>query len=181
MTIKPFIVVSGLPGSGKTTLAIRIAANLALPLLDKDDILETLFDSFDSVDLSLRQRLSRASDSVLAKVASRSAGAVIVSFWCHNQAGGTAGTPTGWLKHILSAKIVEVFCDCPLDLAETRFRERQRHPGHNDSLRAPHLRDQLESLAVLGPLGVGELVRVSTGGSYDFDQVMIDIRRHLAN
>jgi glucokinase len=34
-----FVVVAGLPGSGKSTLARRIAAALALPLIDKDDIL----------------------------------------------------------------------------------------------------------------------------------------------
>ena len=37
---RPFVVISGLPGSGKTTLARRLAQALNLPLIDKDDILE---------------------------------------------------------------------------------------------------------------------------------------------
>jgi len=41
---KRFIVVSGLPASGKSTLARRLAPALGLPLLDKDEILERLFD-----------------------------------------------------------------------------------------------------------------------------------------
>ena len=40
-----FVVVSGLPGSGKSTLPQQLAAALKLVLLDKDDILERLFDS----------------------------------------------------------------------------------------------------------------------------------------
>ena len=39
------IVVSGAPGSGKTTLALRIAGALALPLISKDAIKEALADS----------------------------------------------------------------------------------------------------------------------------------------
>jgi dephospho-CoA kinase len=40
-----FVVVSGLPGSGKTTLGRRLAPALDLPLIDKDDILNRLFES----------------------------------------------------------------------------------------------------------------------------------------
>ena len=42
---KPFIVVSGLPGSGKTTVARTLASLLDLPVFDKDEILEQLFDT----------------------------------------------------------------------------------------------------------------------------------------
>jgi hypothetical protein len=42
---KPFVVISGLPGSGKTTLGRRLAPILNLPLIDKDDILNRLFES----------------------------------------------------------------------------------------------------------------------------------------
>ena len=41
--VKLFVVVSGLPASGKTTLARRLASVLELPLIDKDDILDRLF------------------------------------------------------------------------------------------------------------------------------------------
>ena len=39
------MVVSGLPGSGKTTIGRRLAAALSLPLIDKDDILDRLFET----------------------------------------------------------------------------------------------------------------------------------------
>jgi len=40
-----FVVVSGLPGSGKTTVAQALAPLLKLPLFDKDAILEQLFET----------------------------------------------------------------------------------------------------------------------------------------
>ena len=39
------MVLSGLPGSGKTTVARPLGEALGLPLLDKDHILEGLFES----------------------------------------------------------------------------------------------------------------------------------------
>lgn len=37
-------VLSGLPASGKTTVGRGIASAMAIPLLDKDDFLEDLFE-----------------------------------------------------------------------------------------------------------------------------------------
>jgi len=39
-----FVVVSGLPGSGKSVLAQRLSPLLGLPVIDKDDILDRLFE-----------------------------------------------------------------------------------------------------------------------------------------
>jgi shikimate kinase len=40
-----FVAVSGLPASGKTVLGRALAGALDLPLLDKDEILESMFES----------------------------------------------------------------------------------------------------------------------------------------
>lgn len=39
------IIVNGLPGSGKTTLARRIASDIGLPVFSRDGIYETLYDA----------------------------------------------------------------------------------------------------------------------------------------
>ena len=172
----PFIVVSGLPASGKTTLASRVAAALRLPLLDKDDILEGLFEGAGDIDPANRSQLSRMSDDVLTRIAGASQGAVIVSHW--HREGVEGGTPVGWLE-ALSATLVELHCVCPPDVAEHRFKTRQRHPAHNDAARATGLAVQFRQLADLGPLGIGTTITVRTDQAYDFAELLEEIRGRL--
>jgi hypothetical protein len=62
---KPFVVISGLPGSGKTTLGRRLAPALNLPLIDKDDVLDRLFAAKGVGNAAWRRTLCRESDVVL--------------------------------------------------------------------------------------------------------------------
>src|SRR5215469_9630669 len=61
MMKKPtLILVNGLPGTGKTTLARRLAADVALPLFSRDGIYETLYDALDCDSNGLPPLLARA-------------------------------------------------------------------------------------------------------------------------
>ncbi|HEV7507697.1 MAG TPA: AAA family ATPase [Thermoanaerobaculia bacterium] len=173
-----FLVISGLPASGKTTLGLRLADALGLPLLDKDEILEALFEGLGVGDAEWRNRLSRSADVVLQRLAAQTAGAVLASFWRHPQVTGESGTPTGWIS-ALSGRVVEVHCVCPAEVAAERFLARKRHAGHldrdksSDDLVADFVR-----LADLGPLGLGPLVNVDTGHAVDFDGVLRQLEEH---
>jgi predicted kinase len=160
------VVISGLPASGKTTVGTALSERLSLPLIDKDAILEALFDSLGCRDRGERYRLSRASDEVLYTLAEASQAAVVVNWWDPDS------TPAR-LRSIASS-VVEVFCECPLEVAAARFEDRRRHPGHHDPSRSPEeiaeaVRRMRETF--LGPLGVGNLVRVDTTGPLDADSV----------
>ena len=163
VALHPLIVVTGLPGSGKTTLGRSLAEELGLPSLDKDDILETLFDHVGVASPDDRGRLSRASDAVMESLAGSSTGAVLSSHWRREELSTVSGTPTAWLRDRPAGTVVEVYCDCPPALAAQRFAQRTRHPGHGDGDRtAEDLRAQFEPLAALGPWQIGALVRVDT-------------------
>ena len=54
------IIVTGLPCTGKTTLAERLAADMNLPLLAKDRIKEALFDSLGWSDREWSRKLGVA-------------------------------------------------------------------------------------------------------------------------
>ena len=161
--MRRLIIVLGLPASGKTTLGRALAGAHDLPFLDKDDILEALFESLGTGDDAWRERLSRASDSVLESIVRRlDGGAVLTSFWRHPLSKVARGTPVDWIGK-LPATVVEVHCECPAQIAVTRFQDRVRHAGHNDGRRtAEQLLAQFEDLAALGPLGLGRLVQVDT-------------------
>jgi hypothetical protein len=177
---RPFIVMTGLPASGKTTLGRAVAGELVLPLVDKDEILVSLFETQGVNSPQERSRLSRASDQVLEHAVRESNGAVIASFWRRDELSKTSGTPTGWLADLPSSLVVEVWCECSPTVAADRFRSRVHHPGHFDSRSEPaELLRGFERLAESGPVTRGPLVRVSTETPVDVLAVCSQIRTLL--
>jgi len=175
-----YVIVSGLPASGKSTIATALSRSLSLPLLDKDHFLEALFVSRGIGDAQWRKDLSREADESLRQQAEQSAGAVIASWWKHPQSDADSGTPTEWLFS-LPGRRLEVLCRCGADLAARRFLSRERHAGHLDGRWSyPELLADFEKQASLGPLRVGPLVEVSTEGEPDLSALMTKIEIETA-
>jgi glucokinase len=173
---RPFVVVSGLPGSGKTTLARRLATGLGLPVIDKDDILERLFELKGTGDALWRRALSRESDDRVRSEAAASRGAVLVSFWHLPGMPVNSGTPVGWLSE-LSAVVVNVRCICPPEIAAARFLERRRHPGHLDSaLTYAEVLATLQAQAGLGVLQIEPAIQVDTTEEFNVDGLVREIQ-----
>ena len=61
MMKQTLIIVSGFSCSGKTTLASKIGNHFALPVLDRDDFKESLFDSLGYSDRQWSKKLGYAS------------------------------------------------------------------------------------------------------------------------
>ena len=162
--LKRCILVSGLPGSGKSTVGRALATELGADLFDKDDYLERLFVARGIGDDNWRQQLSRESDRQFEHEARGSQFAVLVSHWRPRGSDATSGTACDWVVESFE-HIVELFCDCPIEVAAARFEERQRHPGHLDAMRnAAETLDWLRVFAGRIPLGIGQLVRIDTTG-----------------
>ena len=152
MQIQPFVVVSGLPASGKTTIAAALAQCLGFCHLDKDTFLEALFETSERSSAERRGSLSRQADSQFQKAASLEKAAVLSSWWRHPLSQLTSGTPTDWLW-TSERTIVEVHCNCSPDVAANRFLIRQRHPSHHDEgWSKQSLLPMLEQQSLLGPL-----------------------------
>jgi predicted kinase len=172
---RPFVVVSGLPGSGKSTLARLLAPLLNLPVIDKDDILERLFESKGVGDSAWRRALSRESDLLFQQEALASGGALLVSFWRLPGMPPDSGTPTDWLSE-LSNPLVQLHCYCPPDVAATRFRHRRRHAGHlDDTASEAGIQARIQAIADLGPLEIGHRIDVDTSSEPRLDVLVRDI------
>ena len=171
-----FVVISGLPGSGKTTLARRLAPALGLPLIDKDDILDRLFESRGIGDTHWRRALSRESDLILEREALASNGAVIAAFWRLAGMPEDSGTPTDWLRDP-SRAIVNVHCVCDPEIAASRFTHRQRHAGHLDDSRSlAEITETFRSLARLPALQLGTRIDFDTTEEQELTILVAAIR-----
>jgi predicted kinase len=138
MVIQPAIaIILGSPASGKTSLSLRLAADLGLPCFCKDDVKEALFDSLGRGDRDWSSRLSAASFACVLRLAQTQIGI-----------GGRCLIEGNWraehLPHLqaLSAKHpqvsalrwAQVLCQASPNELLRRFQARRRHPGHLDEL-----------------------------------------------
>jgi hypothetical protein len=171
-----FIVLSGLPASGKSTLGRAIAGVLQLPMLDKDQILEALFESRGVGDVIWRRQLSRMADQEFIAQASKLPAAVLASWWRHPSSSSLeSGTPTEWLLS-LHGEVIEVHCVCRPSVAAFRFVERKRHAGHvDDQYSYEMLLAGFRVQASLGPLRMGRTIEVNT----EAEPSVADIVRQL--
>jgi predicted kinase len=155
-----YVVVSGNAGSGKTTLAVPLAAELQLPLISKDTIKEALADVLGLGDDAWSQRLGAASFEVLYALAAAAPAAVLETSWHRNRC-----TPR--LRR-LGKPIFEVFCHCPAPVKADRLRLRaatDRHPIHREVI-TPGLLGRVP-YAPSRPLGIGPVLKVDTTGDVD--------------
>ena len=124
------IVVAGIPGSGKTTLARGLASMLRMPLVSKDVIKEALLDVLGTGSPEWAATLGRAAHRAMyAQVRDVVAGVGGVVLEAHF-ASGVAEQELIALR----LPLVQVYCRCPVHVAWSRYRERAldpaRHPGH---------------------------------------------------
>lgn len=120
------VVVTGIPGSGKTTLANALSVQMGWPLISKDVVKEALFDALGTGDLQWSQRLGRAGHLVMYSLAATIPRVILEA---HFQRGLAEPELLA-----LNRRMVQVYCRCPIDVAAERYRRRiddpNRHAGH---------------------------------------------------
>jgi len=153
------VLVHGVPGSGKTTLATALAAELGWPLLSKDAVKEALLDALGWADRDASRRLGAAAGEVCWTVIAASPGPVVLDTWLPDRTLVETRLARARIDHV-----VEVWCRAADDVVRSRYRERTRHPGHYDTDNLA----QLDAwLATAEPLCIGDVVEVDTGGPVD--------------
>lgn len=167
------VLVSGVPGTGKTTVAGPLAAELGFALLGKDRIKEVLADTLESAAAApgaSQQFGAAAMELMWALAADMPAVVLDANFWVDDE------RQRGRIR-ALSARPVEVHCTCPVDLAAQRYQARsgRSHPIHAQvgagaSLRPEHVARSAR------PVGIDAVITVDTTGPVDVPALAAAVR-----
>jgi cytidylate kinase len=159
------IIVNGMPGTGKTTLSRKLARDLSLPLIGKDDIKELLFDRLGSDNREWSKLLGQATSQFLfdlidSLLSTDKQFMVENAFWysfAHDEIAERLD------RH--AKQCLEIYCKTDRDERVRRFIARnesgERHPGHIDAEQYTTI-ESIEWESRYQPLGLGTCIEVDT-------------------
>lgn len=143
------VIISGPPCTGKSTLAVPLAAELGLPLISRDGLKEALFNRLGWRDRSWSRQVGAASYDLLFHVLERllqaGCSVCVESNFSPRLDDGTFRR----LQQRCGFRTVQVQCMTEGEELCRRFQRRsesgERHPGHVDHLNYEEMRPVLET------------------------------------
>jgi predicted kinase len=172
MRLPLLIVVTGMPSSGKTTVAEALACELRLPLIAKDEIKESLYESLGAEDVAASGRLGAAAYALIFALVRRMLGSgvslIVEANFFRDQEAEFSMLP--------SHGLIQLHCEAPLPVLIERYANRSRHPGHQDAEKINELPARFES-GVHSPLRLdSELIQLDTTRPVDLANLAARIR-----
>lgn len=129
-------LVTGEPATGKSTVAIALGQQFRLPVIQRDALKESLFDSLGWDDAERSRALGRASFALLFLLMDTLMQAQQTLIVESNFATDKGRAKIGGLVATNRYSVLELQFRCDRDVALARFagrvRSGERHPGHAD-------------------------------------------------
>ena len=176
------LIVCGAPGTGKTTLARKLAPALDLPLIARDDLKESLFETLGWSTVAWSERLGGATYELVY---------LLIERLLEARCSLLVETPfdPDWANPRFQAlqarhpyQPAQVVLSARADLLRQRYARRvdngERHPGHVDRLRMGQF-DKVELERRNRPLDLdGPVIHVDTSdfAALDFDRLAKQLR-----
>ncbi|MGH3470850.1 MAG: AAA family ATPase [Nocardioidaceae bacterium] len=166
----PVVVVTGVPGAGKTTLANAVAAELDALLLSLDAIKERMFAGGQAGPD--RDALRRRAEAELAASVDAATGPVVVDIWVapHRDTERVCR-----LLKPYANRVAELLCRVPADVAVERYRRRERGGPHlpADEATLQRVREAVDEIA---PLSLGVCIEVDTSAPVELGTILDQLR-----
>lgn len=142
-----FIIVTGRPAAGKSTLAAWLGTQLGFPVLGKDAIKEILFAELGWRDREWSKMLGRASVELLyylARTLLASGTSILIENAFHPE---LASPILRTIAQETRSAIIQIICQADNEVLFQRFQQRDtaglRHAGHVDAQSLDELRATL--------------------------------------
>lgn len=160
------IIISGPPGTGKTTFGEFLSEKLQIPFFNKDCIKEILFDDLGYRDRKLSKTYGVASYNILYLITEKILKADLSLILDSNFKTEFDTPKFKILKEKYDFRLIQVVFGCDGKTLFERFKKRsesdERHPGHVDHANYAEFEDLLLK-GEQGPLDlVGEIIRIDT-------------------
>ncbi len=182
------IIVNGLPGSGKTTLAKRLGQDVHLPVFSRDGLYETLFDAFADDPVKTSPLMGSAAFRVfydvigVVLVAGQS---VIVEQFFGNPELRTAELLE--LQRRYDFEPLQILCRTDGTVLVERFLARaespERHAAHAGSVEWLDQNRERMLSGQLSPLKLdGRLIEIdtTTAERFDYETLLQEVRSALS-
>ena len=176
-----WLIITGPPAAGKTTLARRIAPDLRLPLFEKDAFKDMLYQTLGFGDKNWSRKIGQSAINMMFLTADQMLGAgasVITESNFYRQFNSER---VAELADRAEVRVLQIHCSAPPNVLVKRNADRiapaNHRPGHH-VMPSEELLGGIES-GTWEPLNVpSKIIHVDTSGNFDYANLLLSIHEH---